>query len=225
MTAAGRDEPLLIRRIRQGDADAWAELIRRYEGRLLAFVESRVGDRMTAEDLVQETFLGFLNSLPNYDGKRSLESWLFSIAAHKLTDHLRRVGRRPAVPMSGLGSNSSPWEPPGAGRGPSTVMGSRERRGIEEEVLAAAVQEQMARLKQGGEWLRAACMELLFLRGRPNNETAQLLGVDEQKVANWKFDFLNKLRAAVRRQNLPEELFPELRAAEGPATRRLGNRP
>lgn len=211
MTAVGRDEPLLIRRIREGDADAWAELIRRYEGRLLAFVEARVGDRMTAEDLVQEAFLGFLNSLPNYDGKRSLESWLFSIAAHKLTDHLRRVGRRPAVPLSGLGSSGSPWDPAGAGRGPSTVLGSRERRGFEEDALAAAVAEQMTRIKQNGEWLRAACLELLFLRGRPNNETARLLGVDEQKVANWKFDFLNKLRTAVRRQNPPEELFPELR--------------
>ncbi len=214
MTVAGRDEPLLIRRIRQGDADAWSELIRRYEGRLLAFVELRAGDRMTAEDLVQETFLGFLNSLPNYDGQRSLESWLFSIASHKLTDHLRRVGRRPAVPLSGLGSHSSPWEPPGMARGPSTVMGSRERRGIEEEALAAAIREQMDRLKQSGEWLRAACLELLFLRGRANKEVAQLLGVDEQKVANWKFDFLSKLRAAIRQQSLPEELFPELHAAD-----------
>ena len=45
-------------------------------------------------------FLGFLNSLPNYDGRRPLESYLFSICAYKLTDHLRREGRRPAVPLS-----------------------------------------------------------------------------------------------------------------------------
>ncbi len=35
-------DALLIRRIREGDADAWSELIGRFEGRLLAYVEGRV---------------------------------------------------------------------------------------------------------------------------------------------------------------------------------------
>lgn len=42
-------------------------LTARYEGRLLAFVESRIRNRSTSEDIVQEAFIGFLNSLPNYD--------------------------------------------------------------------------------------------------------------------------------------------------------------
>src|SRR6185369_15484942 len=86
-------DSLLIERIRRGESDAWNELIERYEGRLLAFVESRLGRRGPSEDIVQESFLGFLNSLPNYDGRRPLESYLFSICAYKLTDHLRREGR------------------------------------------------------------------------------------------------------------------------------------
>src|SRR3982751_774556 len=93
-------DSLLIERIRRGESEAWNDLIDRYEGRLLAFVESRLGRRGPSEDIVQESFLGFLNSLPNYDGRRPLESYLFSICAYKLTDHLRREGRRPAVPLS-----------------------------------------------------------------------------------------------------------------------------
>ncbi len=85
-------DALLVRRIREGDADAWSELIDRFEGRLLAYVVGRLHHRATAEDLVQETFIGFLTSLPNFDGRRPLEGYLFSIAAHKLTDHLRREG-------------------------------------------------------------------------------------------------------------------------------------
>ncbi len=95
MTVPSQSDSLVIGRIRAGEAGAWAELIARFEGRLLAFVESRAGNRSTAEDLVQETFIGFLTSLPNFDARRPLESYLFSIAAHKLTDHLRREGRRP----------------------------------------------------------------------------------------------------------------------------------
>ena len=58
-----------------------------------------MANRAAAEDLVQETFVGFLNSLPNYDPDQSLEGYLFSIAAHKLTDLLRHEGRRPTMPL------------------------------------------------------------------------------------------------------------------------------
>ena len=100
MSPAAESDALLVERIRQGQSDAWNELIARFEGRLLAFVESRIGNRAASEDVVQESFIGFLTSLPNFDVSRPLESYLFSIAAHKLTDHLRREGRRPTLPMS-----------------------------------------------------------------------------------------------------------------------------
>src|SRR5882762_2860441 len=86
---------LLIQQIRQGDPGAWDQLIARYEGRLLAFAERRLRDRAASEDVVQEAFIGFLNSLPNFDDKRELQTYLFTIASHKLTDHLRRMGRHP----------------------------------------------------------------------------------------------------------------------------------
>src|SRR5438552_5288876 len=92
---ASEGDRLLVQQIRQGDSRAWDNLIARYEGRLLAFVERRLRDRAASEDVVQETFIGFLNSLPNYDEQRELQTYLFTIASHKLTDHLRRVGRHP----------------------------------------------------------------------------------------------------------------------------------
>src|ERR671912_437674 len=110
MTASLDADSLLVDRIRRGETQAWDDLIARYEGRLLAFVESRLGRRAPSEDIVQEAFLGFLNSLPNFDGKRPLEGYLFSICAYKLTDHLRREGRRPAVPLSGAADSSGEWQ-------------------------------------------------------------------------------------------------------------------
>src|SRR5258707_3454686 len=86
---------LLIQQIRQGDPQAWESLISRYEGRLLAFVDRRLHDRAASEDVVQESFIGFLNSLPNFDEQRELQTYLFTIASHKLTDYLRRMGRHP----------------------------------------------------------------------------------------------------------------------------------
>jgi len=210
MTTPSQSDRLLVRRIRDGEADAWNELIARYEGRLLAFVDSRLRNRTASEDVVQETFIGFLTSLPNYDARRALESYLFSIAAHKLTDLLRREGRRPTLPLTPTSTSGDSWEPAGNARPASSIARSGERRSMESSALSAAIAAQIDHWRSRGQWERLKCAELLFVRGRANKEVAEQLDISEQTVANHKFEFLAKLRKAVRGQGLPEEVFPEL---------------
>jgi RNA polymerase sigma-70 factor, ECF subfamily len=210
MPEASQAESLLIERVRQGDADAWRDLIARYEGRLLAFVETRLGRRTVAEDIVQETFIGFLRSLPNYDGRRSLESYLFSICAYKLTDHLRREGRRPTLQMPVLDSSHTDWEIPGSARVASSIVRSVERRGLEEKAVVEALETQVEHLRKRGEWTKLKCLELLFLGGWANKDVAAELSLSEQQVANYKFDFVARLQTIIRRQGLSPEVFPEL---------------
>jgi RNA polymerase sigma-70 factor, ECF subfamily len=210
MTGPSESDTLLVRRIRSGEAEAWNELIARFEGRLTAFVESRVRSRAVAEDVVQETFIGFLTSLPNFDEQRPLEGYLFSIAAHKLTDHLRREGRRPVLPLAPGTTSSSGWEPPGSGRRASSIVRSGERQDIEENALAAAIGRRIDHWRNRGDWLKIQCTELLFVRGWPNKKVAGELSISEQTVANHKFDFLAKLRTSIRKQDLSEDIFPEL---------------
>jgi len=207
-------DQLLVERIRHGDRQAWSDLIDRFEGRLLAYVETRIRDRATSEDIVQETFVGFLNSLPNYDRRRALESYLFSICAYKLTDHLRRTGRRPAIPMSSGGTSSGEWElPDGRVHAASSIARSGERRQLEEQAMLDALQGQIARWKQKGEFVKLKCAELLFVRGWANKEVARQLELTEQQVANYKFDFIARMSQAVKRQGLNQDIFPELNAA------------
>lgn len=209
-------DTLLIDRIRQGEAEAWTDLIARYEGRLLAFVEIRLGRRAPSEDIVQEAFLGFLNSLPNFDGKRPLEGYLFSICAYKLTDHLRREGRRPAVPLSSGGDSSGEWHIAGSARPASSIARSGERKDMEERAVTSALRDQIDRWAEKGEWQKLMCAELLFVRGWANKDAAEELGLSEQQVANYKFDFIARLRSMVKKQELSAEVFPEL-ADEEPA--------
>ncbi|WP_197452928.1 RNA polymerase sigma factor [Rosistilla oblonga] len=200
---------LLVSRIREGDQRAWEDLIDRYEGRLLAFAESRIRNRAASEDIVQEAFIGFLTSLPNYDGARPLESYLFSICAYKLTDHLRREGRRPAISFSATGSQGS-WDLAGTARPASSIARSGERRNLEETAVREALESQVKHWKQRGDWKKLRCLELLFVRGVGNKQVAEELNLNEQQVANYKSDFLLRVRTLVKRMNLDEEVFPEL---------------
>jgi RNA polymerase sigma-70 factor, ECF subfamily len=202
-------DSLLIERIRRGEEGAWNDLIARYEGRLLAFVESRLGRRGPSEDIVQESFLGFLNSLPNYDGRRPLESYLFSICAYKLTDHLRREGRRPAVPLASA-ADSSAWQISGTERHASSIARSGERKSLEEKAVIDALTEQIDRWREKSEWTKLMCAELLFVRGWANKDVAEELSISEQQVANYKFDFIARLKTLITRQNLSQDVFPEL---------------
>lgn len=206
-------DQFLIQRIAEGDSTAWEELIARYEGRLLAFVEHRLRNRANAEDIVQDTFIGFLNSLPNYDRRRPLESYLFSICAYKLTDHLRREGRRPALAMSQARDDAreTPWQVLAENARPaSSIARSGERKGLEEQAIVSALREQIAKWRERGDVLKLQCVELLFVVGLGNKDVAARLDITEQQVANFKFDFLARTKALVGRQNLSPEVFPEL---------------
>lgn len=201
---------LLIARIRAGDQQAWADCIARFEGRLLAFVESRLRDRATSEDVVQETFLGFLVGLPNYDENTPPETFLFSIAAHKLTDVLRRKGRRPTLPLLPASSEAGSRELPGSDRRASSMARSRERRVTEEEVLREGLSRLIRQWLERGEFERLKCIELLFVRGWPNKDVAAELRISEQAVANHKHFALAKLKDWVAASPLREVSVPEL---------------
>lgn len=189
---------ILLAAIRRGSGPAWEQLISRFEGRLLAYVRRRLSDKTTAEDVVQETFLGFLTSLPNYDDSTPLENYLFSIAAHKLTNVLRSEGSRPALPLTiSAEGEEDDLEPAGPTRRASSLMQSRERRTTEEAVIAECLRELIQQWRETGEWERLQCLELLWVSGWPNKTVAARLGITEQAVANHRHYVQNRLKALI----------------------------
>ena len=200
---ASEQDKQLVQRIRQGQADAWQECIDRFEGRLLAFARSRLSDKSSAEDIVQETFMGFLKALPNYDENTPLESWLFSIAAHKLIDAMRRSGRRPTVPLVLSKTEDGPVrEPVGKARAASSMMRSHEKNTVEEAVVSECLQNLIADFKASGAWERLQVVELIFVLGWANKDVASRLNTTEQAVANHKFFVVSKLKDAAKKARL-----------------------
>jgi RNA polymerase sigma-70 factor (ECF subfamily) len=207
--ATSDTEALLIRQVRSGDAQAWRQLIERFEGRLIAFVDSRLRDRAASEDVVQETFVGFLTSLPHYDEKRDMEAYLFSIAAHKLTDHLRKQGRRP-IDQFGSDDHGRPLdEVPGGERPASSIARSGERREAEERLLTEAMGHLVREWLARSDYDRLRCLELLIVKGWANKDVARYLGLTEQAVASYKFQTIGRLKEFARRAGLSLEHLGE----------------
>jgi RNA polymerase sigma-70 factor (ECF subfamily) len=202
---ASESDRQLVKRIREADEDAWQQCIDQFEGRLLAFARTRLQDKSAAEDIVQETFMGFLKALPNYDERTPLESWLFSIASHKLIDYMRRVGRRPALPLQMAGSSGDEQrqrEITGPGRAASSLMRSQERRVNEGAVIEDCLQDLIKGFKADGAWERLKCVELIFVLGWANKDVARRLNITEQAVANHKFFVVSKLKDTAKSARL-----------------------
>ncbi len=207
--AKSETDALLVRQVRAGDAEAWRQMIERFEGRLLAFVESRLHDHAASEDVVQETFVGFLTSLPHYDENRDMEAYLFSIAAHKLTDHLRKQGRRP-IDQFGSDDHGRPLdEVAGGARAASSIARSGERKQAEERLLADAMGQLVREWQARGDYDRLRCLELLVVKGWANKDVAAHLDMTEQAVASYKFQTIARLKEMARRAGLSLEELGE----------------
>ena len=87
------DEQLLSNYV-SGDEPAFAELIRRYQQELFAFLQRFVSDAAMAEDLFQETFVQVHRNARSFDPERRFRPWLFTIAANKARDFLRAASRK-----------------------------------------------------------------------------------------------------------------------------------
>ncbi len=82
-----------------GKAGSFELLVRRHTRELYQFVLRFTGDSVAAEDVVQETFLQVYSSARTFDPHRRFKPWLFTIAANKARDALRRRNRRHEVPL------------------------------------------------------------------------------------------------------------------------------
>jgi RNA polymerase sigma-70 factor (ECF subfamily) len=83
-------EDQLIRRILDGDAQAYAILVNRYQRPIFNLVLRMTGCRETAADLAQEAFVKAYENLERFKLSEKFFPWLYAIAANLARDHWRR---------------------------------------------------------------------------------------------------------------------------------------
>ena len=80
----------LIQRLRAGDEQAFVVLVRRYHDSMIRLASSFVPSRAVAEEVVQDTWMGVVRGIGNFEGRSSLRTWLFRI----LVNRARTAGTR-----------------------------------------------------------------------------------------------------------------------------------
>src|SRR6516164_3243940 len=110
-TAARADEDncaeeALVTQVRAGDESAIARLVDEWSPTMLRVARSFVDSPQSAEDVVQDTWLGMLSGLARFEGRSSLRTWAFSI----LVNRARTRGAREArtLTWSSLDSREGP---------------------------------------------------------------------------------------------------------------------
>ncbi len=85
----------LMERFQKGDESAFTLLVRRHQQPLINFIARFIGDRDSAEDLAQETFIRIFQAAPRYKpGHAQFNTWMYHIASNLCKNELRDRGRR-----------------------------------------------------------------------------------------------------------------------------------
>jgi RNA polymerase sigma-70 factor (ECF subfamily) len=99
VTEAGEDLDVLAR-LRAGDERAFEALVSRHYPTMLAIARTHVKTRAVADEVVQETWLGVLQSLDRFEGRSSLKTWIFAILINQAKSRGVRESR--TVPFASL---------------------------------------------------------------------------------------------------------------------------
>ncbi|MGA2342318.1 MAG: sigma-70 family RNA polymerase sigma factor [Steroidobacteraceae bacterium] len=104
MSDAGETDQSLMMRYARGEAEAFEVLYRRHEMRTWRYLERTVGNRATADELMQEVWFAVAREAPNYRATARFTTWLFTIAHNRMIDWMRT--NRPQASLETLGYES-----------------------------------------------------------------------------------------------------------------------
>ena len=179
------EEARIARGLRQRDPDLLDALIAQYQHRLLRYLLHLTGNRATAEDLFQETWMRVLEKGHLYDGKSRFVTWLLTIAHNVAIDHLRR--RSPAsLDEMQDSEDGAPFEVQDARPSPFDQ---------------AAAEEESARLEAALQQLPAIFREVLTLRIHEQlklEEIAKLIHIPLATVKTRLYRGVMALRPALK---------------------------
>jgi len=142
-TTATWDETALVQRARQGNLDAFNELILHYQTQVYNLALHLLQDGAAADDAAQEAFISAYKSLAKFRGG-SFRAWLLRIVSNACYDEMRRRKRRPSVSWDDFGDMEDEANPHlvDGGALPEETVQQRELRAVIERAMAKLPKDQ-----------------------------------------------------------------------------------
>jgi RNA polymerase sigma-70 factor (ECF subfamily) len=141
------NEADLVERSRNGDLDAFNQIVLAYQDQVYSVCFRMLGSRQAAEDVSQETFLSAFRNVRSMRGS-TVRAWLLRIASNACIDELRRRKRQPQLSLdmpAEDGDGGRPIETPDASPGPEQVLlGLELREALREELLRLPPDQRLA---------------------------------------------------------------------------------
>src|ERR1700686_584763 len=106
MTVTGESDESLMARFGRGDAAAFELLYRRHEMRIWRYLERNVGNRATADELMQEVWFAVARDAALYEPSARFTTWLFTIAHNRMIDSIRTSRRQVSLETLGYEAES-----------------------------------------------------------------------------------------------------------------------
>jgi RNA polymerase sigma-70 factor, ECF subfamily len=163
-----RSDQALVQRVQNGDQQAFALLVAKYQRRVFRLISRFVADPASAEDIAQETFLRAYRAIGNFRGDSQFYTWLYRIAVNTAKRSALTCARSPVFPENSQNPEQDETFPRqeqlSSMDTPEAVMASRE--------LVNAVNAAMEELP---EELRSAIM-LREIEGLSYEEISHMLG-------------------------------------------------
>ena len=130
----------LIARFQNGDVYAFEQIVHRYKNPLINFVYHFLGDRIDAEDVVQETFLRVFRNKHLYRNIAKFSTWIYTIAGNLAKTELRRRRRRKLLSLSQMGYEDKEYELPDPFASTDRIVNTRmNEKEIHDEINALPV--------------------------------------------------------------------------------------
>jgi RNA polymerase sigma-70 factor, ECF subfamily len=204
-----------IERLQERQDSEWQKVESAFCGRLLAYAQRRTGDLQASEDVVQETLLGAVRGIGDFDVSYSFEQYLFGICRNRTIDYMRRQKARTI--QVGEDDDGFPGLEAMAydSETPSAIVRGRELSDRARDLLGLILKDWVEETWEQKEFVRLSVIEALFSGGWRNRDTWKRFELrDETTVAGIKFRALRRLRqlAAVRESG--NDLLHYLGAAE-----------
>jgi RNA polymerase sigma-70 factor, ECF subfamily len=183
------DDRVLMRKVRAGDERAFAALVERHGGRMLAVASNLLGSRADGEDAVQRAFLRCFTAATAYRPEWAVSTWLYRILTNVCVDEIRRRRARHEVPEDG-GDPGRPDREAGGRRSSKRPAASR---AVDRAAERLDVARALARVPNEAR----ALLVLRYADGLSYGELARVRGITVNTVKSQLARGKSILRAAL----------------------------